>query len=213
MRYSLRTLAIGIAVLGAFFGIMIKLYLEQPEMFLAVRTILVTLVPAVSALLTILWLGLRRNPHRSRPVCAACRHDLRDINPQGKLACSSCGADLSQPNAITFVGDQPRRWGLFTWGVSLVLVPLLIMGGSMLLVPSGDPLSILANRRLIRDRLPNQVNEPWVWNELERRLKKGQLSKQEVGRSDWRIDCLHETDKADRLAGAIALVAFVYPNG
>jgi hypothetical protein len=39
---------------------------------------------------------------------------------------------------------------------------------------------VLGNQRLIQSRLPNKINEPWVWNELTNRLNKRALSQAEV---------------------------------
>src|SRR5262249_31487595 len=43
-----------------------------------------------------------------------------------------------------------------------------------------NPLSVLSTQHLIANRLPNHVQEPWVWQELERRLTAGNLTKAEV---------------------------------
>ncbi len=41
-------------------------------------------------------------------------------------------------------------------------------------------LRMLSNQQLIKEQLPNQVDQPWVWRELEQRLKTGSLSQADV---------------------------------
>jgi hypothetical protein len=82
---------------------------------------------------------------------------------------------------IIWLGLKPqRRPGVVAWGVSLVLFPVLLQAGVAILLPSNDPLRILSTGRLIETRLPARVNEPWIWNELERRLVAGDLSQEDV---------------------------------
>jgi hypothetical protein len=82
---------------------------------------------------------------------------------------------------IIWLGLKPQlRPGVVAWGASLVLFPILLQVGVALLLPSNDPLRILSTRRLIETRLPARVNEPWVWNELERRMAAGDLSQEDV---------------------------------
>src|SRR5262245_47037759 len=58
--------------------------------------------------------------------------------------------------------DLPNRsWRLAGWGLILLLTPLAGRIVLSLVLPSGDPLQLLGTYRLIHDRLPNQVNEPW----------------------------------------------------
>ena len=68
-----------------------------------------------------------------------------------------------------------------------------------LLMPTGNPLSVLTTQRLISKRLPTQADEPWVWQELERRLTAGDLTKEEVDGCRSRIDCAHEAHEASRM--------------
>jgi hypothetical protein len=75
---------------------------------------------------------------------------------------------------------RERRRELVAWGVFLLLMPILVRGTVSLLWPRQDPLRLLSDERLIETRLPNRINEPWIWDELERRLSAGDLSKEEV---------------------------------
>jgi hypothetical protein len=74
----------------------------------------------------------------------------------------------------------PRRRGLVLWGVFLLLMPALVQLPVALIFPSRDPLRVLGNKRLIETRLPNQVDQPWIWRELARRLADGNLAQEEV---------------------------------
>lgn len=135
MKFSLKSLLISMCVIGATFGIMTRLLMENPEMFFAVLRVGATLGPFLLAVGTIIWIGLR---------------------------------------------GTPRRRGLAMWGCVLLLTPVLTFLAMGLLLPSGNPLRVLTTQRLISKRLPNQADEPWVWQELERRLTAGDLTKEEV---------------------------------
>jgi len=176
MRFSLRTLALAIAGLGAFLGIMIKLYIERPEIFQTVALILGTAVPYFLAVGTIFSLAVRSS---REPICSGCHKRLADLEHE-KTTCPGCSADLSQAMAITLAPRSRTRYGLLAWGALLLCMPACGFLAAYVIVPSGQPLKALANQRLIQERLPPGIDQPWVWNELERRLKAGRLSRQEV---------------------------------
>ncbi len=46
--------------------------------------------------------------------------------------------------------------------------------GTQPMGPSG--LRYLSTQQILEQRLPKQIEEPWVWSELESRLKAGSLS-------------------------------------
>ena len=77
-----------------------------------------------------------------------------------------------------------RRPRLVMWGLFLLLCPLAVRFALSLLWPTGDPLRFLSTNRLITKRLPDQTNEPWIWNELKRRLDSGSLTGEEDGESN-----------------------------
>jgi hypothetical protein len=135
MKFSLKSWLISMCVLGAVVGVMARLLMENPEMFLTVVRIGSTVGPFVLATATIVWLGLR---------------------------------------------GTPRGRGLVMWGCTLFLTPILVHIALALLLPSGNPLQVLTTQRLISKRLTAQIEEPWVWRELERRLVNGDLTKAEV---------------------------------
>jgi hypothetical protein len=92
------------------------------------------------------------------------------------------GPFLLAVGTIIWIGlrGATRGPGLVAWGCILLVTPVLVQSALALLWPSRDPLRVLSNWRLIEQRLPRQVDQPWVWNELERRLVSGNLSSQEV---------------------------------
>ena len=69
----------------------------------------------------------------------------------------------------------PKRPRLAGWGLFLLITPIL--GGMIhqILLPNGQPIQVLSTQRLLKYRLPAKVDEPWVWNELQRRLDDDQL--------------------------------------
>lgn len=95
---------------------------------------------------------------------------------------ATAGSFLAAIGTIIWIGlrSTPRRRGLIAWGCALLAAPVLIALVVSLLMPTGNPLSLLSTQRLIAVRLPQQVNEPWTWQELERRLRAGELAKGDV---------------------------------
>src|SRR2546423_1800144 len=110
MRFSVRTMLILVAVIGATLGIMSKLFVEQPEVFYQVLMVLATIVPFLLAIGTLAWLGLRGDGRKAAMICASCSEDLRRAEPGGRPMCPDCGADLTQAGAIELVPDRNRRW-------------------------------------------------------------------------------------------------------
>ena len=77
-------------------------------------------------------------------------------------------------------GSKPAGWILVGWGSLLLVTPVLGIGARLLLLPSGQPIRVLSTERMMRDRLPKQIDEPWVWNELVYRANRGTLSTEQV---------------------------------
>lgn len=95
--------------------------------------------------------------------------------------CSTVLPFVLATGTIIWIGlKRVRRPGLVAWGVCLLLTPVVIQVTASMFWPLRDPLRVLSNQRLIVMRLPQRVEEPWVWNELERRLAAGNLSQPEV---------------------------------
>src|SRR6185295_2677828 len=180
MKFGLKTMLVVVAVLGAVFGLMGKLLLENPEAFFSVLRVSSAILPFLLAIGTIAWIGLRRQPFQSRPICAGCKHDLPAADVDRAAACPSCNADLRQLGAMQYLCDRGRRWRLVAWAGALLLTPVIMALAIEFLLPSGNPLRVMASRRLIQKRLPSQVDSPWIWRELEYRLQNGTIDKEEV---------------------------------
>lgn len=81
---------------------------------------------------------------------------------------------------------EPRRWKLVAWGGTLLVAPVVLVFGLAWLIPAGNPLRLLSTRRLIQLRLPTQIDQPWVWQELTYRVNSGSLTADEA---DHAVDC------------------------
>ena len=75
-------------------------------------------------------------------------------------------------------GATPGRQ-LVLWGGTLLLLPVA-MSVVLAFLPTGNPLRLLTTQRLIAQRLPSGVDQPWVWQELERRLAARELTMDQV---------------------------------
>jgi hypothetical protein len=183
-QFSLRTFLIVTCATGVAAGLLGRLFFRAPDVFLGISTLLCAAVPFLLAIGTIFWIGFRRNAAWSTPICGKCRCDLWPIDPNRMTNCPACGADLTESKALLFSGGQSRRWGLVAWGALLLAMPIvwmaLVFVVQRAMGPSPGGLGLLSTQQLIQERLPKQVDEPWVWNELELRLKAGSLSQQDV---------------------------------
>jgi hypothetical protein len=100
---------------------------------------------------------------------------------------------------IIVVGwKRERRPRLVAWAVILLLFPIMMQIVMAVLLPNGDPLRLLSTGRIIVQRLPARVDEPWVWRELQRRLDAGSMSATEV---DQAVDVLIDHMTTTRPAG------------
>jgi hypothetical protein len=81
---------------------------------------------------------------------------------------------------IIALGLQVKKGKVVAWGIGLMLMPPVMYGAMAVFLPRGNALSLITTKRLIERRLPQQIDEPWVWNELETRLKNEKLSRDEV---------------------------------
>ena len=82
---------------------------------------------------------------------------------------------------VVALTGQRRQKGLAAWGLLLLITPALGGLAHLILLPNGQPIRVLSTQRLIHDRLAARVDEPWVWNELHRRLELGELNEAQVG--------------------------------
>ena len=97
---------------------------------------------------------------------------------------STIGPFLLAVGTILWIGLRGRRWGLTSWGVLLLLTPVIGIGASYaayrFMGPGPGGLGLLSSQQLLQQRLPNQVDAPWVWNELESRLQAKSLSQKDA---------------------------------
>jgi hypothetical protein len=152
-----------------------------------------------------LGMGLRGSPVFTSPRCARCNYDLRAINFMASQAgtCPECGADLSGRGAVTFGRLQSRR-RLVGLGAVLIVLSLL----SAVLIPFllrqrravgvGATASSARSTPALLASLPSTVNQPWDWQELERRLLNNTLTTADV---DAAFNVLIADINAKRAAG------------
>jgi hypothetical protein len=95
---------------------------------------------------------------------------------------ATAGPFVLAVGTIIWIGlrSTPRRRGLVIWGSVLLITPPLTALVVSLLMPTGNPLSLMSTQRLIAVRLSQKMDEPWVWQELERRLQRGELTSADV---------------------------------
>ena len=158
---------------------------------------LIALAFAVAGIVMIA-LGTRGRPVFGLPRCAKCNYDLRNMSfatvPDGaEIKCPECGQSLADPAAVTFGKWQPQRKRILA-GVIVILAPWLFVGllfvaarlfaarstpiGLTPVTPAGAYLSPQQRAALPTPALLARlkVDEPWGWQELERRRAAGQLS-------------------------------------
>lgn len=165
--------------------------------------IVIAMFVVVGVGFVLIYAGIRGVPELSAPRCAKCRYDLRTLRfDGGESSCPECGADLTKPGAANF-GEYHRRPWKIVGGVVALALPFLAFFALIQLqnrarpatgpsaLPGQSNTTILAN-------LPKVVNEPWSWNELERRMKSGMLKPVEV---DQAIAILTADIVAARAAG------------
>jgi hypothetical protein len=184
IQVSLRTYLLAVLAAGLTLGILGQLFRHQPELFAVVISVLSTIVPFVLAIGTVVWIGFHRSPVWSLPICASCRRDLRWLDLNEVAACPQCGADLTAPKALAFERSRYRSGRMIAWGFLLLMIPVIGIAGTILYSTVAGPgpggLGMLSNQEVIQKRLLPQIDQPWVWRELERRLAAGKLSQEEV---------------------------------
>jgi hypothetical protein len=97
---------------------------------------------------------------------------------------STIGPFLLAIGTIVWLGSRQRRRRLVFWGVLLLLTPVVGIAATFLtryfLGPMPNNLRMQSIQQLIAQDLPKKVDEPWVWQELEYRLKNKKMSQHEV---------------------------------
>lgn len=135
-------------------------------------------------------IGFRGRPVFTTPRCARCQYDLRTLNFLEGTAdrCPECGSELGIAGNVSF--GRLKGWPkMIIWGLLMMILPwgllfaaffairpttVMVAGGSPIPSASTSTATLLAG-------LPSTIDQPWNWQELERRLKiPGTLSTAEV---------------------------------
>lgn len=100
------------------------------------------------------------------------------------MACSTVVPFLLAIVTLFVVGKRHKRRGLVWWGSLLLAMPFFGFGllavGERYLGSGPGGLGVLTTSQIIQQRLPNQIEEPWVWQELQRRIAAGKLTSAEA---------------------------------
>ncbi len=132
----------------------------------------------------LLTLGIHGTPDFGAPRCRRCRYDLRQLpfNTEEKT-CPECGADLKKRQAVHF-GESKRHLRRIIIGAIVLLSPIPTFLGVQYLntryLMNGSHPSIATPTASILAALPAHTDEPWYWQELERRATAGTFSVQEA---------------------------------
>lgn len=160
--------------------------------------ILVFTLPTIGIVL--ITLGIRGRARFSSPTCAKCHYDLRAANYMGgaPTACPECGTDLTPPKAVSF-GRYERSAKKIVVGIVLVLLAIAVPVGFAFVqrsVYSANNPAVLPSQTnaQVLSGLATTASQPWGWQELESRLKRGRLNQTEV---DAAIKALIQEIKAN----------------
>ncbi len=138
------------------------------------------LISWLVATITLIVLGFRGKAQWASPYCIACKYDLRGRVPEDTVTCPECGAGLDHPKAIGYV-RQGKRPMLIVFGVIIFFLPLLLaIGIWFFLAVSNTPpgpagLASQSNSTVLTNAQSN-INQPWAWNELAKRITNGTLA-------------------------------------
>lgn len=152
--------------------------------------------PLIAIFPAIIAIFLRRKygygvPKLTEPHCAKCGYDLRGYTAEPPTRCSECGSDLTAAHAVRW-GEMQRPRAIMMWPILVLLVPLLLFGflkrATVRPVPVFGPAALpAASNQALLASLPQNIQQPWTWQELDRRLVGGTLSNSETASA---IDCL-----------------------
>lgn len=184
VQFSLRSFLIATCAVGLAAGLFGRLFFQNPRAFAITLSVLSTVGPFVLAVATILWLALRRKRTAPTLLCGCCRQKLSLDSDEPPASCPACSASLAGPGALVLLPGQRRRWGLAAWAILLLLTPAvgLIAARALQRSTVASPMNLQSQttRQLINVQLPQQIDAPWVWDELELRLAAGTLTQLEV---------------------------------
>lgn len=142
-------------------------------------------LPCFLAGLALFLVGWRRRPQWSMPTCTRCGYDLRGHTPESSPQCPKCSSDLIRSiKAVRFVRGGRRRRGMLAAAFLIAAMPWLGIVASMgyqRYWESPDPgnLSVKPTAALLQ-LVSAKPNEPWHWQELEKRLDAGKLTSAEA---------------------------------
>jgi hypothetical protein len=168
----------------------------SPVFILAWIPVIIVIFSLVGLVLIVL--GVRGQPIFSSPRCAKCGYDLRNVQFMSDEAvrnCPECGNDLARVAAVSF-GKWQRQPKRIVYGVALLLLPwalgfgIAVYARSRAIATAGggggsrgyvapaqraamSTPALLANLKLT-------VDQPWDWQELEGRMRRGQLTQADV---------------------------------
>ncbi|HPD30753.1 MAG TPA: zinc ribbon domain-containing protein [Phycisphaerae bacterium] len=129
--------------------------------------------------------GIRGVPVLSDPRCTRCGYDLRWIKPDVNVVCPECGSDLTVRRAIRFAEYQRRPRSILV-GLGLIVAVFVVPVGLRLVLMRSrvGPMTPASRASLpsstLIANLATTASQPWDWQELERRLNAGQLSKRDT---------------------------------
>ena len=132
--------------------------------------------------LVLLYRGWRGVPMLSYPRCARCKYDLRGFAQQTPTKCAECGADLTAPEAIRW-GDYRKQPRMMWTGAAMIALPLVLAAAAIVTTAAGVRLDQIRTNKQIIASLPQTANQPWDWQELDRRRASGLLGKEEMGQA------------------------------
>ena len=149
-------------------------------------------IPVFLVIISVM-IGARRgrgfaNAMLTEPRCAKCNYDLRGFSGAAPVRCSECGSDLTARNAIVWGTFQPKKTRVLiaiAIGVMTpaIILPLLLMHVRSSVVFPGSPGFSARSNAVFIASLATTANQPWDWQEVERRLASGKLSSAEVGQA------------------------------
>lgn len=127
--------------------------------------------------------GWRGMPMLSEPRCAKCDYDLRGFAGRPPTVCTECGSDLARPHAIRW-GKHQRRPRLMWAGAAMAGVPLLVIAAISVGAFSRARLGQASrSNAAVISALSTTANQPWDWQELQRRHAAGRLTDAEVAQA------------------------------
>lgn len=153
------------------------------------------IIAAGVAGLALLVAGLVGRARFDDPRCAKCRYDLRTFG-QRPQSCPECGADLAKPGAVAFASRVRRPW-MAVVGALLLAVPVVALLGARVVASRVRPgaatvatsgpglVQGMTNVELVAAIPGPEGQQPWLWEELTRRIEVGGVSRTDaVGAAD-----------------------------